>query len=138
MKLFNIILGVTLVFFTVMFMRCEKVTEITELVKNTEHIQVTFYNDTLPDTYVTIDDKGEIKKFADFISSEDVPVRKCDYDGQIVFFMDETIAAGAKNSVSMEFNLNGDCRHIQYMYADALQTKKLTDEGKEYLEKLHP
>ena len=43
MQVFKLLVGIVLVFFTVMFMRCEKVTEISELIKNTQKIQVVFY-----------------------------------------------------------------------------------------------
>ncbi len=133
MKLFNIILGATLVFLTVMFLRCEKVTEVTELVKNTAHLQVTFYNDSVPATHVDITDKNEIKKFSRFISSETIPVRKCKFDGELVFFMEDGIAAGGGNSVSMQFSLQPGCAHVEYMYADQLETKQLSEEGIEFL-----
>ncbi len=73
MKLFNIILGSVIVFFIVIFMRCEKVTEITELSKNTESLQIVFYNDSIPNKIVEITDKNEIKKFGKFITDKDTP-----------------------------------------------------------------
>ncbi|MFI5172616.1 MAG: hypothetical protein ACHQFW_09505 [Chitinophagales bacterium] len=133
MKVFNIILGATIVFFVVMFFRCEKVTEITELVKNTEKIQITFYNDSLPDTYIEITDKSEIRKFDNYISTKETPVFKCGYDGQILFFMNEDVSNGKQNSIVMEFNLKAECRHVAYNYAGGLQTKEITDKGVEYL-----
>ena len=107
MQVFKLLVGIVLVFFTVMFMRCEKVTEISELIKNTQKIQVVFYNDTLPDTFVDITDKKDIKKFSNYISKDDTPVYKCGYDGQLIFFA--------------------------YQYAGALQTKKLSDVGVDFL-----
>ena len=62
MQVFKLLVGIVLVFFTVMFMRCEKVTEISELIKNTQKIQVVFYNDTLPDTFVDITDKKDFRR----------------------------------------------------------------------------
>jgi hypothetical protein len=136
MNSFRFAVGIVLVFFTVMFIRCEKVTEISELVKNTKKIQVVFYNDTLPDTFVDVTDKKEIKQFANYISNEDSPLYKCGYDGQIVFFMDDESGATPKNSVAMEFNLQDDCAHITYQYAAALQSKKITGDGMKYLKSL--
>ena len=91
MKLFNIILGSALVFFVVMFLRCEKVTEITELSKNTESLQIVFYNDSIPNKIVEITDKNEIKKFGKFITDKDTPLYKCDYDGQIIFILSDDV-----------------------------------------------
>lgn len=136
MKLYKILVGMVLVFITVMFMQCEKVTEISELIKNTEKIQVVFYNDSLPDTFVDIEDKKEIKKFKSFITDDDVPVLKCGYDGRIIFFMDNDLTEGPKNSVSMEFNFDDDCMHVAYQYAASLNTKRLSMSGAEYLKKL--
>jgi hypothetical protein len=47
--------------------------------------------------------------------------------------MDDEEGAQPKNSVAMEFNLNPDCIHIAYQYAGALQTKKLSDVGVDFL-----
>jgi len=135
-NVFKILLGAYIVFMLVIFMRCEKVTEITELVKNTEKIQVIFYNDSTQNTFVDITDKKEIKKFNDFITNDDTPVYKCGYEGRIVFFMADDVAAGTKNSVAMEFNLSDDCRHIAYPYAGGLQTKLLSEDGISYLKNL--
>lgn len=136
MKLFKIILGAYLVFMVVLFMRCEKVTEVSELVKNTDKIQVVMYHDASSDTYFDITDKKEISEFADFISDENTPVYKCSFDGRIVFFMNDDVASGTKNSVAMDFSLQDDCIYIAYEYAGGLQTKELTDEGIAYLKKL--
>jgi hypothetical protein len=136
MKLFKIILGAYLVFMVVLFMRCEKVTEVSELVKNTEKIQIVIYHDSSSDTYFDITEKKEISEFADFISDKNTPVYKCSYDGRIVFFMNDDVASGNKNSVGMDFSLKDGCEHIAYEYAGGLQTKELTDEGIDYLKKL--
>lgn len=136
MKLFNIVLGSVLVFFIVMFLRCEKVTEITELTKNTDKIQVVFYNDSVPNTIVEITDKSEIKKFGKFISSKDTPLYKCTYDGQLIFLLSDDVATGKNNTITMEFNLQPDCTHVAYMYAEGLHTKELSAEGVEYLRKV--
>lgn len=137
MKLFKIILGAYLVFMVVTFMRCEKITEIHELVKNTEKIQIVMYHAGSADTYFDITEKKEISEFADYISEENTPVYKCSYDGRIVFFMSEEVASGNKNSVAMDFSLQDGCVHIAYEYAGGLQTKELTEEGIAYLKKLH-
>ena len=136
MKIFKIILGAYLVFMVVLFMRCEKVTEVTELVKNTEKIQIVMYHDSTSDTYFDITEKKEISEFSDFISDENTPVYKCSYDGRIVFFMNDAIATGNKNSVAMDFSLQDGCTHIAYEYAGGLQTKELTEDGISYLKKL--
>ena len=133
MKVYYLILGAFLTFMTIMFMRCEKPTEVTELVNNTEKVQVVFYNGEAPDTFVEITDRNEIKDFNDYISSDDTPLRKCGYDGQIIFFLFPDVAAGSGNSVAMEFSLQPDCEHVEYKFADALQTKAITSEGMEYL-----
>lgn len=137
MKLFNIILGSALVFFVVMFLRCEKVTEITELSKNTESLQIVFYNDSIPNKIVEISDKSEIKKFGKFITNKDTPLYKCDYDGQIIFILSDDVSSGDKNTITMEFNLQPDCTHVAYMYAEGLRTKELSAEGVEYLKKVN-
>ena len=136
MKLFNIILGSVIVFFIVMFLRCEKVTEITELTKNTESLQIVFYNDSIPNKIVEITDKSEIKKIGKFISDKDTPLYKCSYDGQIIFVLNNDVAIGKKNTITMEFNLQPDCTHVAYMYAEGLHTKELSEEGVEYLRKV--
>ena len=122
MKLFNIILGSAIVFFIVMFLRCDKVTEITELSKNTESMQIVFYNDSTPNKIVEITDQSEIKKFGKFISDKDTPLYKCDYDGQIIFVLNNDVAIGKKNTITIEFNLQPDCTHVAYMYACLLYT----------------
>ena len=61
MKLFNIILGSAIVFFIVMFLRCDKVTEITELSKNTESMQIVFYNDSTPNKIKSSENLFQIK-----------------------------------------------------------------------------
>lgn len=137
MKLFTILAGAIIVFFTVMFMRCEKVTEVSELVKNTVKVQIVFYNDADPDTFVDIDNPKEIKKFNDYITSEDTPLLKCGYDGKIIFFMDNDLTDGPKNSVAMEFNLDDACRHVAYTYGGSLNTKRLTQDGVAYLSGLN-
>ena len=109
MKLFNIILGSAIVFFIVMFLRCDKVTEITELSKNTESMQIVFYNDSTPNKIVEITDQSEIRKFGKFISDKDTPLYKCDYDGQIIFVLNNDVAIGKKNTITIEFNLLPDC-----------------------------
>jgi len=136
MKLFNILSGAVLVFFTVMFIQCEKVTEVSELVKNTVKIQVVFYNDADPDTFIDIEDAKQIKKFSDYITNEDIPLLKCGYDGQIIFFMDNDLTDGPKNSVAMEFNLDDSCKHVAYSYGGSLHTKRLTKSGADYLSEL--
>lgn len=136
MKLFNIILGATLVFFAVMLLRCEKVTEITELAKNTDKIQIVFYNDTVPNTIIEVTDKSEIKKFGSYISDKDTPLYKCEYDGQLIFLLNNDVSSGDKNTITMEFNLQPDCTHVAYMYAEGLRTKELSEEGVEYLRKV--
>ena len=137
MKLFNIVLGSALVFFIVMFLRCEKVTEITELTKNTESLQIVFYNDSIPNKIVEVTDKSEIKKIGKFISDKDTPLYKCSYDGQIIFVLNNDVAIGKKNTITMEFNLQPDCTHVAYMYAEGLRTKELSEEGVEYLKKVN-
>lgn len=136
MKVFKIILGAYIVFMLVIFMRCEKVTEIDELVKNTEKVQIVMYHESSADTYFDITDKNEIAGFDDYISSENTPVYKCSYDGRIVFFMNDDVVSGNKNSVAMDFSLQDGCVHIAYEYAGGLQTKELTDEGIAYLRSL--
>lgn len=133
MKLFNFILGAFLVFITLTFMRCNEVTEITELVKNTEKIQIVFYNGDHQDTYIDITDKSEIKNFGDFVDNKSTPILNCKYDGKIVFFLETNTPSGQKNSTSMEFSLSEDCKQVGYMYNQMWQTKNLTNEGYKYL-----
>ncbi len=136
MKIFNLVLGSALVFFVIMFLRCEKVTEVTELVKNTEKIDVVFYHDDKPNTVIQITDKAEIKKFGNYISTKDTPLYKCKYDGQIIFRISDDITSNDKNTITMEFNLQPDCVHVAYMYSEGLRTKELTPEGMSYLKAL--
>ena len=114
-------------------MKCNDVPEISELVKHTTKIQITYYNGEDADTYYEITDGKDIKKFTDYISSEDLPILNCSTEGRIIFFMDEEVSAGEKNSVAMEFSLSPDCRQVGYTYQEVWQTKRLTDEGYEYL-----
>ncbi len=121
----------------IMFFRVgETNKEISEVVNNTERIQVVFYNGDEPDTYVEFTDGSAVNQFADFISNKDTPVLKCGYDGKIIFFLYSDVAPGTKNTVSIEFSLDPDCRHAAYMYSNALQTKELTEEGWRFLEQI--
>jgi hypothetical protein len=118
---------------TITFMRCNEVTELSELVKHTVKIQITYYNGDDTDTYHEITDTKQIKEFTDYISDEDLPVLNCPNEGRIIFFMDDEVSAGAKNSVAMEFSLSKDCQQVAYMYQEMWQTKRLTSEGIEFL-----
>ncbi|MEZ5014341.1 MAG: hypothetical protein R2794_08625 [Chitinophagales bacterium] len=135
MKIYRIILGAYLVMMAVVVMRCEKVTEISELVKNTEKMQIVFYADGEPVTYYDVTDKEEIRAFRKYISSDDSPMLQCPMDGRLIFFMQEDVAPGSKNSIGMDFSLQGDCHIITYPYGGVMQTKKLSAAGVEYLKK---
>lgn len=104
-------------------------TEIYELAKQSEKVQVVFNN--RPDKYIEITSRKEIRKFDDYISTEDTPVFHCFYDGFIVFFSNG-------GSVRMEFNLEEGCRHIAYNYGENVVTKKITDEGYAFLMEMKP
>lgn len=112
-----------------MLMRCEPVTEVSELVKQTERIQVVF-NTNLGD-YTDITSKQQIRKFKSYITDEPTPIYECGYDGYLLFFTE----AG---SVRMDFNLMDDCQHVIYDYGQSIETRKLSDEGLEYLRSIAP
>lgn len=115
--------------------RCRRETEIDELVRNTEKIQIVYNN---PEgTYYDITDQKDIQKFAGYISSENTPVYHCGYDGKMIFFLRPDMVKENKNSIEMNFNLRDDCNHIEYEYAGELQTKKITAKGLDYLRSLN-
>ena len=137
MKVFYLILGVFLTFMVIMFLRVTETNkEISEVVKNTEKIQVVFYNGDDPDSYVELNSRNSIQDCADIISNKDTPFMKCRYDGKIIFFLHPNVAPGAKNTISIEFSLEPGCRHAAYVYGDALQTKELTDGGISLLQEM--
>ncbi len=137
MNLFRIALGLYITFMLVMFLRCEKTTEISELAKNTDKIQVVFYDQSGNENFfIDIIDKREIRKFSGYISEEETPLYKCRLDGRIIFFLNEEAARGNFNSVDMDFNLQDDCHHVAYEYSGGLQTKQLTNKGLSYLRSL--
>lgn len=127
--MYRIILGTYLTFMAVMLMRCGTVTEIDELVKQTERIQVVF-NSNLGD-YTDIDDKKIIRMFDDYITDEPTPLYKCGYDGHMIFFTE----AGA---VRMDFNLQPECLHVIFQYGESVETRLISPEGAEYLRSLAP
>ncbi|MBC8173769.1 MAG: hypothetical protein H7X71_07680 [Chitinophagales bacterium] len=118
-----------LIFFGLLSCNNKSSTEIYELVKQTEKIQIVF--NTRLDKYTDITERRDIRKFDDYISEEDTPIYNCGYDGYIIFF-------GEQGSVRMDFNLSDDCQHVLYIFGDVLQTKKLTPDGLEYLRSLQP
>ncbi len=137
MNLFRVILGLYFTFLLLMFLRCEKVTEISELAKNTDKIQVIFYDESGNEaSFIDITDKKEIRKFSSYISEMETPLYKCRIDGRLIFFLNEESARGNYNSVDMDFNLEDDCHHVAYEYSGRLQTKKMTDKGIDYLRSL--
>jgi len=113
----------------VMFMRCEKVSEIDELVKQTDRIQVVF-NSNLG-AYTDITERKEIRKFDEFITDEETPIYKCGYDGYMTFFTEH-------GSIRMDFNLQDDCVHVLYPYAQGLETRLISPSGVEYLLSIAP
>jgi hypothetical protein len=127
--MYRLILGTYLLFMVTMLMRCEPVTEVSELVKQTERIQVVF-NTNLGD-YTDITSKQQIRKFKSYITDEPTPIYECGYDGYLLFFTE----AG---SVRMDFNLMDDCQHVIYDYGQSIETRKLSDEGLEYLRSIAP
>lgn len=136
MKLFYLILGVFITFMVIMFVRVGEGTDLTEVVNNTEKIQITFYSETQGEKFVEITDRDVIRKFDAYISSKDTPVYQCGYNGKIVFFLFTDVAPPGKNTIVVEFNLDPDCQHAAYFYANSLQTKSLTEEGLQYLNNL--
>lgn len=102
-------------------------TEIHELVKATEKVQIVFGNEF--NQYTELTKKKDIRDFEDYISLEETPIYKCGYDGFIVFFTEH-------GSVRMDFNLSDDCTHVAYTYAGIFETRKLTPEGIEYLKSI--
>ena len=110
-------------------MRCGPVTEIDELVKQTERIQVVF-NTNLGD-YTDLTDRKSIRSFDDYITDEPTPLYKCGYDGYLIFFTEN-------GSVRMDFNLQDDCLHVIYQYGESVETRRLSNEGADYLRSLAP
>ena len=74
--------------------------------------------------------KEEILKLADYISDENSPDYKCSYDGVIQL-------KTTKGDVEMKFNLRSDCKHIVYTVDGKRYTKKLTQDGWEFLKSLY-
>ncbi|HAE12794.1 MAG: hypothetical protein H6548_11845 [Chitinophagales bacterium] len=127
--MYKYILGAFFTFMAVMFVRCGEVTEIDELVKQTERVQIV-YNTNLG-AYQDITDKKEIRAFSDYILDEPTPLYKCGYDGYMIFFTEH-------GSVRMDFNLQDDCIHVLYPYGETLQTRLISKEGVAYLRSQAP
>lgn len=123
----RLILGLYLTFITVMFVRCEKLTEVDELAKQSNRVQIVFSDNLL--NYTDVNDKKEIRRIANFITDEETPFYKCGYDGYMIFFTDH-------GSVRMDFNLQDDCAHVVYDYAMTIKTFKISEEGITYLRQL--
>ncbi|MBK6729640.1 MAG: hypothetical protein IPG60_01325 [Bacteroidetes bacterium] len=120
----RLLLGVYLTFMAIMFMRCSEVSEVDELAKQTERIQIVFTDDLL--NYTDITDKKEIKRIANFITDEETPFYKCGYDGYMIFFTES-------GSVRMNFNIQEDCAHVVYDYAMTIKTFRISEDGIAYL-----
>ncbi len=123
----RLILGIYLTFMAIMLMRCSQVSEVDELAKQTDRIQIVFNGEQV--NYTDITEKREIRKIANFITDEETPFYKCGYDGHMIFFT-------SVGSVRMNFNLQDDCNHVVYDYAGAIKTFKISDEGIAYLKQL--
>lgn len=123
----RLILGIYFTFITIMFVRCEKLTEVDELAKQSNRVQIVF-NDNLIN-YTDVEDRKEIRRIANFITDEETPFYKCGYDGYMIFFTDQ-------GSVRMDFNLQDDCAHVVYDYAMTIKTFKISEEGITYLRQL--
>lgn len=121
------ILGIYITFIAIMLVRCDKVTEVDELAKQTVRIQIVFTDDLL--NYTDVTSKKEIKRIANFITDEETPFYNCGYDGYMIFFTE----AG---SVRMNFNFQDDCAHVVYDYAMSIKTYRLSDDGIAYLKQL--
>ena len=127
--MYRLLLGAYLLFMVIMLMRCGPVSEIDELVKQTDKVQVVFYERL--DAYTDVTARRDIKRFSDYILEEPSPLYRCGYDGYLVFFT-------GTGSVRMEFNLRDDCLHVVYPYADGVQSRILSQEGQDYLRSLAP
>ena len=62
------------------------------------------------------------------ISTEDVPVKKYVYDGEIIF------KYRSKNILKVPFSLHPECRYVTFTVKGKTYTRKLTTEGVGYLE----
>ena len=123
----RVILGIYLTFIAVMLIRCGEVSEVDELAKQTNRIQIVFTNDLL--NYTDITSNREIKRIASFITDEETPFYKCGYDGYMIFFTEH-------GSVRMDFNIQDDCAHVVYDYAMSIKTYRISEEGITYLKQL--
>lgn len=76
------------------------------------------------------DKKVEIEKLAGYISDENSPDYKCGYDGIIEL-------KTTKGDIIMEFNLRDECKHIVFTYENKRYSRKLTQDGWEFLKDLY-
>lgn len=66
--------------------------------------------------------------YVDLISTEDVPAKKCAFDGEIIFKYRN------KNVLKVPFSLHPKCRYVTFTVKGEKYTRKLTPKGAEYLE----
>ena len=75
------------------------------------------------------DKKDEIMKILGFITDEDSQQNTCGYNGIIELKLKEGF-------MNMEFNTDENCNRIVYTYQDLLFSKKISQDGISYLNKL--
>ncbi|MBA3284407.1 MAG: hypothetical protein H0U27_05025 [Nitrosopumilus sp.] len=116
-----------LIIYSISVFSCKEQSEVYELAKQSDKIQVVFYDN--PSSYIDITKRSERTKFSKYISEEQTPYLKCDYAGAIIFFTEY-------GSVKMDFNLSDDCQHVIYSFGGEVETRKLTEEGLAHLKDL--
>ena len=75
------------------------------------------------------DKKDEIVKILGYITDEDSPQNTCGYNGIIELKLKDGF-------MNMEFNTDENCNRIVYTYQDLLFSKKISQDGISYLNKL--
>lgn len=74
-------------------------------------------------------EKRVVNQLTTFITSKKAPLYKCGYSGEITFYTAKGIIAG-------EYNHSTDCGHIVFLINGELVSRRLSEEGLNYLKKL--
>ena len=127
----KIILFPVLMFFV---SSCQDNEMLSKLIGETQKLSIYVYknegNKRTKNFILETDKKEEIEKLAGYISDENSPDYKCGYDGIIEL-------KTTKGDVNMEFNLHNECKHIVFTFENKRYTKKLTQDGWEFLRDLY-
>jgi hypothetical protein len=100
-----------------------------EMFKGKENKEIKIYHsrDVL---LLEIDKREEIDDFLSFLTDSLSPVWFCGYHGKI------KLKIRPSDSIEVKFNLDKGCRHYVYSYGDDYHSRKMSQAGAMYIQKL--